>query len=162
MVIILLMNFVCYINITNKIIILYYIRKYMINNILIFTSLIFTTNIINAIYYKNYLYSLLFLGLTLSSIIVHSNDNIFTNILDKIIILLVIFYGGYIFINKINKNNYLLSFIIIITFLLCVVLYLYGYCFNQFCFSDNFNHAQYYHTLLHFIGSFGHNLIIIL
>ena len=131
-------------------------------NILIFTSLIFTTNIINAIYYKNYLYSLLFLGLTLSSILFHSNSNILTNIIDKIFIISIILYGSYIIFNKTNKNNYLLSLIVIIAFLLCMVLYVYGYCFNQFCFSDNYNYSQYSHALIHLISSFGHNLIIIL
>ena len=48
------------------------------DNILIFTSLIFITNVILALYKKKYIYSFLFLFLTISSVIVHcdySNNN---------------------------------------------------------------------------------------
>lgn len=48
------------------------------------SSLIFTTNIITAYLYRQYyIYSYLFAVLTSTSLLFHSNPNIYTNIIDK-------------------------------------------------------------------------------
>ena len=72
------------------------------NNCMI-SSFIFVTNIIVAYYYKYYVYGSLFAALIISSLVFHSNPQyIYTNLIDKIIILAIFIYGGYIFIRLIN------------------------------------------------------------
>ena len=50
--------------------------------------------------------------------------------------------------------------IIVFTFLATIFLYVYGFFYNKFCFSEDLNIANTYHVLMHFIGSFGHHLIV--
>lgn len=131
------------------------------NNLLYLTSFIFITNTLAAFYKKYYLYGLLFAGLTITSLCVHSNKYIYNNkshkinIIDKIIIASIFFYGGYILYTKFNKNP-TLNIIIITTFLACLWLYFYG------CFDKNPAISTKCRALLHMIGSFGHHLIIFL
>jgi hypothetical protein len=131
-------------------------------NVLVLSSFIFITNIITSILYKDYTYSVLFLFLIITSVIYHSNSNIYTNILDKISIFLIVAYGSYNLNKKFNINNIIFVVIIIITFLLTIFLYIYGYFTNQFCFNSQKCVGNKYHCLLHFITAFGHNLIIIM
>jgi hypothetical protein len=59
------------------------------------SSFIFTTNIITAYLYKEYyIYSILFSALTATSLLYHSNNNIYTNIIDKCAICAVVLWGG--------------------------------------------------------------------
>lgn len=149
----------------------------------VYSSLIFLTNVFLALYYDHYLYAFLFLILTITSVIHHKQSAEFEeykkciNIIDKIAVYCVIFYGGYIFYNKL-KNTYIdynygyyydydypiniKSIIIIITFLAVVFLYGYGYLKNDYSFHPSPNVSQMYHGLLHLISSFGHHVIIIL
>lgn len=158
-------------------------------NLLFFSSFMFMTNVISAVYNNNYLYALLFGLLTISSLVVHSYDNIFTNIVDKFIIGLVVIYGGYVLWSRFlclvqrardpatnsstgeacgglwNKsdetNNMIITIIIIVTFLFCVWVYVYGYKKQQYCFDPEKCIADKYHCLMHIIASIGHHLIII-
>ena len=141
----------------------------------VYSSLIFLTNVFLALYYDHYLYAFLFLLLTISSVIHHKQSAEFEeykkciNIIDKIAVYCVIFYGGYIFYNKL-KNTYIdyaypiniKSIIIIVTFLAVVFLYGYGYLKNDYSFHPSPDVSQMYHGLLHLISSFGHHVIIIL
>ena len=141
----------------------------------VYSSLIFLTNVFLALYYDHYLYAFLFLILTISSVIHHKQSAEFEkykkciNIIDKIAVYCVIFYGGYIFYNKL-KNTYInydypiniKSIIIIVTFLAVVFLYGYGYLKNDYSFHPSPDVSQMYHGLLHLISSFGHHVIIIL
>jgi hypothetical protein len=141
----------------------------------VYSSLIFLTNVFLALYYDHYLYAFLFLILTITSVIHHKQSAEFEkykkciNIIDKIAVYCVIFYGGYIFYNKL-KNTYIdygypiniKSIIIIVTFLAVVFLYGYGYLKNDYSFHPSPNVSQMYHGLLHLISSFGHHVIIIL
>jgi len=61
------------------------------------SSFLFLTNVLAALYFKHYIYAFLFLMLSLSSIIHHSSRTKLTNIIDKIALYSIIFYGGYIF-----------------------------------------------------------------
>lgn len=64
------------------------------------SSLIFTTNIITAYLYRQYyIYSYLFAALTSTSLLFHSNPNIYTNIIDKCAIVSVVTYGGVMLYN---------------------------------------------------------------
>ena len=72
-----------------------------------FSSLIFITNCVTCFIYKKIIHCILFLVLTFSSILVHYNDNIITNIFDKIVIGFVFINGLVIFFNKSNKNIFI-------------------------------------------------------
>jgi len=142
-------------------------------NILLFSPLFFATNIVTAFVNEYYLYSGLFCFLTLTSVIYHSNNNIYTNVIDKIAIILIVLYGAYILYNKIkidliDLNNLFNLFnlfkysIIIFTFLGCIYLYYYGFVNKQYCFCDDDCIAYRYHFLMHIIVSIGHHFIIFL
>ena len=131
-------------------------------NILLFSSLFFITNIVSAYFNEYYLYSGLFLFLTITSLVYHSNNNIYTKVIDKTAIILIVLYGAYVLYNKINLDNLCNSSIVIITFLACIYLYYYGFVNNQYCFCDDICMAQKYHFFMHIIVSIGHHLIIFL
>ena len=131
-------------------------------NILIFTSLVFITNIMTALYREHYLYAFFFFCLTVTSLIVHNYNNEYTNLIDKVSIFFIVTYGAYMLYCKSCRDNYVTVSIIVITFLLCVFLYVYGYMKNNYCFNHDKEIANLYHALLHFIGSLGHHLIIFL
>jgi hypothetical protein len=148
----------------------------------VYSSYIFLANCFLAYYFEDYLYSLLFLCLAITSIIHHSSYNIYTSIIDKISVYCVVFYGGYVFYKKYKKNieefndneknkdnkknisifEYIKYFVVIITFLLVIFLYYYGYVTNNYTFHPDDRTAQIYHCIMHFIASFGHAVIIIL
>lgn len=141
-------------------------RKNTNCNNCILSSFIFIMNIIVACYYKYYIYGSLFVALFISSILFHSNpQNIYTNIIDKIVILAIFIYGGYIFVTKQTKNktnNIQIKIAIIFSFLTTIYLYYYGYLYNKYCYDNNRQIANIYHSLLHIIGSIGHIFIIIM
>jgi len=139
----------------------------------VYSSYIFLANCLLAFYFEDYLYSLFFLCLAITSIIHHTYMNIYTTIIDKISIYCVVFYGGYVFYKKYKKNiinndeknsiyEYIKYFLVIITFLLVIFLYYYGYVTNNYTFHPDDKTAQIYHCIMHFISSFGHAIIIIL
>ena len=66
-------------------------------NDLVLSSCVFITNAITAFYKKYYLYSALFVLLTVSSVIFHSFKDLYTNIFDLIVVCTIILYGGYLF-----------------------------------------------------------------
>ena len=89
-------------------------------SILLLSSLFFVTNIITAYINEQYVYSFLFCILTITSLIVHYKNNYYTNIIDKIAVLSIVLYGGYMLCNKININEWCKCFVIIVAFLLCI------------------------------------------
>ena len=115
-----------------------------------------------AFYKKYYMYSFLFFILTISSLIYHSTYTIYTKIFDQFSVLLIIIYVAYILYNKTNNDNYFKSSIVIISFLLCVFLYIYGYFTKYYCFCDEKSIADKYHFILHILSSIGHHIIILL
>jgi len=132
------------------------------SNPLILSSLFFLTNALVAFLKEYYLYALFFLVLTITSLIFHSNNNIYTNLIDKIAILLVIIYGGYLLFQKMCAKHAFTCFLIILTFFLVAYLYIYGYTNKMYCFSEDKSVGDAYHSILHLISSVGHHLIIIL
>ena len=130
--------------------------------ILLLSSLIFVTNILTAYYCEKYFYSFLFFILTITSLIVHYEDNYYTNFIDKIAVSSIVLYGGYVLCNKMNKENLFHSSIIVITFLLCIYLYIYGFIFKKYCFCYEKCTSQKYHFIMHIISSIGHHFIIYL
>ena len=130
-------------------------------SILFWSSLIFITNMIHGFVAGLYLYSFLFGSLTISSLVVHTKNNWFTNIIDKMIIGSIVLYGGYRMWTRRNttiRTIFLLT-ITVITFLFCVWVYVYGQFTGQYCFSSN---GDNWHAAMHCIGSFGHHIIMLL
>uniref|UniRef100_A0A6C0BA44 Uncharacterized protein n=1 Tax=viral metagenome TaxID=1070528 RepID=A0A6C0BA44_9ZZZZ len=135
-----------------------------ISILLLFSSFIFLTNVLTTFYKKYYIYCFLFFGLTITSIIFHYHTNIYTNLLDKLFILSVVFYGGYLLYNKSktdNQNQIYIS-LIVITFLLCIFLFFYGYYSNTYCYHPDKYIGNKYHCMLHLISSIGHHFITFL
>ncbi len=100
--------------------------------------------------------------LTITSLIVHSNDNIYTNIIDKFAVGTIVIYGAYTVCNKLSIDKYISISLIVLLFLLSIFLYIYGYFTRQFCFCDEKCIAQRYHFVLHAISSIAHHFIIFL
>lgn len=135
----------------------------MENNLLMFSSLIFITNGATAFYKKYYIYSLLFILLTITAFMFHYDNNMmYTNILDKIFILAIVLYGMYILYGKKLSNSPYTTLMIVLTFLFVIFLFFYGYCVNDYCFHPDKHISNMYHCMLHIVSSFGHHLIIFL
>jgi hypothetical protein len=131
-------------------------------NILCYSSLFFITNIFTAFYKGYILYSSFFVFLTITSLIVHTNDNIYTNTIDKLGIVFIVIYGSYIVYNKTERNNIIQVFVVVLCLLFCIWVYIYGYIRKDYCFSTDKYIADRSHCLMHLLSSFGHHLIIFL
>lgn len=133
-------------------------------NILIFTSLVFITNIMTALYKEYYVYAGCFLLLTVTSIIVHTYDNIYTNTIDKLAVTLIVVYGSYILWSKymLPDENVILILLVVFAFTFCIFVYIYGYITQNYCFHSQKCIADVYHSCMHFISSIGHHIIILL
>jgi len=137
-----------------------------------YSSFVFLLNVSVALYYEYYVYAGLFFILLITSLFQHSNYTFLTTVIDKIFIFSVSLYGGYIFYNKLveflnskeklNTMHYIISFLIIFTFLSTIVLYYYGYFFKCFCYCDDPLQANLFHSFMHCVGSFGHCCIVLL
>jgi hypothetical protein len=134
---------------------------------------------LNAFYNEYNVYALLFLGLTISSVLHHSNSNSNFNplpnfnpikIIDKILCYLIIFYGGYMLTTKmqtlIEENEESVTckkigliLIIFSTFFATIFLFCSE---NKYSFSIVPDEALLWHAFLHFIASIGHHCIIFL
>ena len=135
-------------------------------NCCFYSSTIFLVNSIMAFYFNYYLYSFFFFILVITSLIVHSNNNIFTNIIDKISILSIVLYGGWLFYKKclqtIDTKQIVYMISIVSTFLITIYLYYFGYLNTKYCFCEDKQTANIYHSLMHFVSSFGHILIVLM
>lgn len=132
-------------------------------NKLVFSSMVFLTNAVVAFWHEYYLYSFFFLCLTITSYWHHNNYTDYSYVLDKIAIFSIVFYGGYLFYTKTDKEpNLILSAIIVATFLATLYFYYGGYLLNDYCFHKDKNKADWFHSLMHIICSIGHHSIIIL
>jgi cation transport ATPase len=132
------------------------------------SSFLFLTNVVAALYFKHYIYAFLFFVLTFASIIYHSSRTKLTNIIDKIALYSVIFYGGYRFFSNLKGNieiniKTIIKYVLIVaTFLAVVYLYTYGYLIDDYMFHPECKISQQYHCLMHLISSIGHHIIIAL
>jgi len=135
-------------------------REYSV--LLLFSSFIFITNALTSYYKEYYVYCCLFVCLTITSLIFHYNTNIYTTILDKVFILAIVSYGGYVLYNKTTIDNQIYVLLSVITFVLCVFLFCYGYCIGDYCYHPDRHIGDVYHSMLHIISSIGHHIIIFL
>lgn len=132
---------------------------------LCFSSMVFITNAVVSYYYDYALYSLLFIALSLSSIIHHHYKTFTTCYIDKFFVFAIVGYGTYVFYHKImnsTKYNFLYCASIICLFLATVVLYYYGSAHNSFCFAEDPDECNYWHQWMHILSSIGHHLIVIM
>jgi hypothetical protein len=125
------------------------------------SSFVFLTNVVHFLTAGYFVYAFLFLVLFITSVIVRlKKDNIWTLAADKIAILCVVLYGLMIFYNKSwVSENYILISLILFTFLAVVYLYVYGWCTDSYCFSEE---GEMYRAGLHCISSLGHHLIVLI
>ena len=130
-------------------------------SILFWSALVFVTNMVHGFVAGLYFYSFLFACLTISSLVVHIENNLLTNIIDKIVIGAIVLYGGYRIWTRRNTSirTILLLAICFLTFFFCVWVYVYGCFTSKYCFSNN---AHNWHAGMHCIGSFGHHIIMML
>lgn len=132
-----------------------------------YSSAIFIVNFCLCFYFGFYFYGLCFLSLTITSLIVHQkrfNDHYFFNVWDKISIYLVAIVGFFVFFGKCQRcycfRDFIFATVIVFTFCATVFLYYYGYCTEKYCFCRE--HANFWHFIMHCVGSFGHILILLL
>jgi hypothetical protein len=125
-----------------------------------YSSLIFLTNVASTLYKNYYIYSFSFLGLTITSLIFHSNNTIYTNLIDKLFIGAVVAGGSVMLYHK--TYNPIHVVFIVITFLSCIFLFFYGYCVNNYCYHPDKHVGDTYHCILHIITSIGHHMITLL
>ena len=121
---------------------------------LVYTSLLFISNALHAFYKQRFIYSILFILLSISSLLFYSLPSIYTNLFDKFAILLVVSYGAFLLYFKTPFKQFVIS----LTFLCTIILFFFGFLTQSFCFGPHGNH---YHAALHFISSLGHHLILI-
>ena len=142
---------------------------YMDRSPTFYTSFLFITNAVVTFYYKYYLYSFVFLLMTITSIMVHGNyykQQILW--IDKVAIILVILTGGYIYCKKIaqheqkSSSKYFQSIVIFFSFLFFLFMEFYGSFFGALNYDANKNIGLTYHAFLHLIGCLGHLMIVLL
>ena len=149
------------------------------------SSFVFIINIIIGIYYKYYLYSLLFIILLITSLIHHSNYTDFTYVLDKTLCLYIVLYGTLLFYQKskehftfinYNYNNSsnsnsnkslfyfksILFICIVVSFLIVLYLYYYGYYYKKYVFDTDIVNSFRCHSFIHYLSCFAHSIIMIL
>ena len=135
-------------------------------NYCFYSSFIFIANVVVFYCKSYYLYSILFLLLFATSVCFHSNKNIATFIIDKISIICVVLYGGYVFFEKYCKietvEQSIYASLIISSFIITLYLYYYGYNTDTYCFSKNKINACLWHSLIHVISCIGHIFIVLM
>ena len=122
------------------------------NKILItfYSAFFFLTNVLSCIYFREYVYALLFFILFGTSILVHGYlNNQYMNIIDKLAILMVVSYGGYkMYTNCDPTTISLLTLFINICFIATIYIFL------------SKHYTINLHILLHLFSSIGHHLIL--
>ena len=137
------------------------------NYICFSSSFLFLITALLALHNKYYVYSCLLLFLTVTSLIFHTWTTNYTLVIDKVGIVVVVIYGAYLFHKKSmeipsNTRIIILQILVLLTFFMAIYLYYYGYYTNQYCFDKDTNISNLYHSFIHFISIYGHNIIIIM
>lgn len=136
--------------------------QYLIQNLLVFSSLFFLVNVAVAFRYGYYFYSFLFFSLVITSILFHTYKNFYSFVIDKIVIFMIFLYGSYMLYHKISMDKLGLISLIVVTFLLTVFFFYYGYLTKSYCYDPDVVVGNCYHSLVHVIGAFGHQIIMLL
>ena len=130
-----------------------FLRSYFLHRIrmLVYSSLIFLTNVVSTWYTGHPIYCLLFCCLTLTSIFFHSYGGL--AVLDKLMILGIVLHAIYLM-----ENNYEVP-MIVGSCLVVMIFYFYGWWTGDFCFHPT--DGDRWHAMLHLVSSFGHHLVVI-
>ena len=143
-------------------------------SIMIYSSFFFLMNSVTALLHEYYVYSSLFFILTVTSIVVHTHDNLYTNLIDKVAVSTIVVYGGYMLHSKLHGIESMQTcdeiqsglgvgiVIVFIAFLFCVYVYVYGFLTDNYCFCHDKCVAHRFHFLMHVMSSIGHHAIIFL
>lgn len=136
-------------------------------NICIYSSLFYLITAIVAFINKNYIFGVIALFLTITSLIVHSCRTNYTLLIDKCSVYIIVIYGFYLLYKKSSKKNINPKMVILLCFIfasffIAIYLYYYGYYSNQYAFDKDINIARFYHSYLHLITAYGLTLINIL
>lgn len=128
-----------------------------------YSSFLFLTNSLFALLKQQYTYSIAFYTLAVTSIVVHGiYHSLETVILDKLAILSVVILGANHLISKRNDISIYYGLCIIFSFISVIVLYYYGYLTAQFYYDENKIMADLCNSIIHFVSSIGHHMIIYL
>ena len=136
--------------------------QYLTQNLLVFSSLFFLVNVVVAFRYGYYFYSFLFFSLVITSILFHTYKNLYIFVIDKIVIFMIFLYGSYMLYHKFRMNKIGLISLIVVTFLLTVYFFYFGYLTKSYCYDPDVVVGNCYHSLIHVIGAFGHQMIVLL
>jgi hypothetical protein len=129
-----------------------------------FSSFIFLTNVINNYFKNDFTYAIIFFCLFTTSIIFHYSNTFYSNMFDKISIIAVICYGGFVYYKKminVTEINWI-HYVPVLCFCLTIYLFLYGYMTDNYCFVNDYELANLYHSLLHIVSSVGHHAIVMI
>ena len=134
------------------------------NPVLVVSSLVYLSNAFTCWMMGKITYAKWFGALVATSLIIHTNNNIYTNIIDKVSIAGVVGYGGYTYLQRVwGKNKNILGvYLPLATFITVCIFYVVGYWYQRFCFDTEHRIATRYHVLLHVISSIGHHVILLL
>ena len=144
----------------------------MYSNSCNYSPYVFATNVVANIVFGEYIYAMCFAGLLTTSLLFYHYSAMYSGttpeeiqnriwwlyVIDKIAILLVIFVGGSLVVSKAKWS--LLSVAVISTFLVVLYIYYYGYLTNQYCYNPDTQVAYKWQSILHYISSIGHHLIL--
>ena len=125
------------------------------------TSLLFATNTVHAYLRSAYLYSAAFVGLTVSSVALHTSDKsrLYENPwfwIDQLMLVAVFATGFWHMLH----GSLGAQTVAVITCALVFALYYGGYLTDSCCFDDCKQSAIFSHTCMHLIGSIGHHCVI--
>ena len=130
-------------------------------SICVLSSTLFLLNAAICWHYGLRIYSELFVVLTATSVLYHTNPSSrIYNILDKLAVLAVVLYGGYTFYDNWAKYTQPARTLVIATFASTIVLFSGGYAFGVLCYDPVWNNV--WHSILHGISVLGHALIVVL
>jgi hypothetical protein len=137
----------------------------------VYSSFLLLISATLALYKKYHIYACLLFVLLITSLSFHYYKTKHTFFADRIVIIIVIMYTFYLFCKKnyayyklkiFDSKKAILTSLILITVLLDIHLFIYGYYTNEYCYNKDKNTAESHHALLHFITVYGFNTIIIL
>jgi len=128
-----------------------------------YSSLLFLINVVYAYFQKAYAYSIILLGLTITSYLLHTSDkkDIYNSPLfwfDQIMILILLCTYVYYTI-FLPFNAQIVSFLALG---LVTMLYYGGYVTESCCFDSCKERAVFSHTCMHIIGAIGNHFVIAL
>ncbi len=134
------------------------------NPVLVASCLVYLSNVFTCWIMGEITYAKWFGALVATSLVYHTNSNIYANIIDKVSIAGVVGYGGYTYLQHMwgEDKDALGVYLPLATFITVCIFYIVGYWCKGFCFDIEHRISTRYHALLHVISSIGHHAILLL